>query len=60
MADLSPSTNAPVTAATIVSAVGLVLAAFTSLSPEQIAAVNAVVGIVAALAVQRFHTLPRP
>lgn len=52
--------NAPVTAASIVAAVGLVLAAFTSLSPEQIAAVNAVVGIVAAVLVQKFHTVPKP
>ena len=60
MADLSPSTNAPVTAAAIVSAVGLCLAAFTEFTPEQVAAVNAVVAIIAGLVLQRFHTDPKP
>lgn len=51
--------NAPVTAASITAASGLVLAAFTSFSTEQVTAVQAVVGIVAALLVQRFHTQPK-
>lgn len=51
--------NTPVTAAAIVSAVGLCLAAFTGLSPEQIAAVNAVVAIVAGVLVQRYGTDPK-
>lgn len=51
--------NAPVTAASIVAAVGLVLANFTDFTAGQIAAVDAVVAIVAALLVQRFHTDPK-
>jgi hypothetical protein len=59
MSNIHPQQNAPVTAASIVAAVALVLAAFTELSAEQVAAVNAVVGIVAAILVQRFHTDPK-
>lgn len=51
--------NAPVTAASIVAAFQLCLAAFTTLDEMQIAALVAVVGIVAALIVQRFHTDPK-
>lgn len=51
--------NAPITAASIVSAFSLCLAAFTNLTAEQVTALNAVVAIVAAVAVQRYHTEPR-
>lgn len=51
--------NAPISAAAVVSAVGLVLANFTTFTAGQIAAVNAVVAIVAAVIVQRFGTVPR-
>lgn len=60
MADLTPSQNAPVTAASITAASGLVLAAFTSFTTEQVTATQAVVGILAAVIVQRFSTIPRP
>jgi hypothetical protein len=48
------SNNPPVTAATITAAVLAVLAAFTDLSADQVAAVGACVGIVASLVAQRF------
>ena len=53
------SQNSPVSAAAIVSAVSLCLAAFTSLTAEQVSAVTAVVAIVAAFVVQRFGTDPK-
>lgn len=59
MPNLSPNQNAPVSAATVVAAVGLLLAAFTTLSAQQVTAVNAAVGIFAAVLVQRFGTVPR-
>jgi hypothetical protein len=59
MADVSPGTNAPVTAAVITAAIGGVLAAFTSLDAEQVAAVNAVVLIVAGFVLQKFHVNPK-
>jgi hypothetical protein len=46
--------NPPVTAAGVAAAVGLVLAAFTDFTVDQIAAVNAVVVIVAAFAGTRY------
>ena len=59
MADLSPASNAPVTGASITAAVGGVLVAFTTMSADQVTAVMAVVGIVAAVLVQKFHTDPK-
>ncbi len=55
----APTENAPVTAASIAAAVNLCLASFTSFSAEQIGALNAVIAILAAFAVQRWHTDPR-
>ena len=51
--------NAPVTGASIAAAVGLCLSAFSSLTTVQVTAVLAVVGIVAQLAVQHWHTEPK-
>ena len=51
--------NSPLTAATIVSALVLVLAAFTELSEGQVAAVAAVVSIVAGFVLQRYGTDPK-
>lgn len=60
MADPNPvNQNAPVSAAAISSAIGLCLAAFTDLTVDQVTAVLAVVSIVAAIIVQRYHTEPR-
>lgn len=53
---MNPANNPPVTAATITAAVVGLLAAFTNLSPDQVAAVGAAVGIVAAVIAQRFTT----
>lgn len=53
------SQNTPVTAASIVAAFGGILAAFTGLGVEQVAALQAVVGILAAFAVQRWGTDPK-
>lgn len=53
--------NPPVTAAGLASVVSLLLAAFTGLSPEQVAALTASVALVAAFAASRFTTpLTRP
>jgi hypothetical protein len=54
---LTPAQNPPVTAAGLASVVVLVLAAFTDLTADQIAAVGAAVSLVAAVAAQRF-TVP--
>lgn len=51
--------NAPITAASITAAVALLLANFTTFTASQITALTTVVGIVAAVIVQRFHTEPR-
>lgn len=51
--------NTPITAAAITSAVALCLAAFTSMTAQQITAVNAVVAILAAVLVQRYGTDPK-
>ena len=59
MADLSPASNAPVTAASIVAAAGLCLAAFGDFSAEQVAAVQSVIGIIAAVVLQKFHVNPK-
>lgn len=53
---MNPANNPPVTAATITAAVVGLLAAFTTLSPDQVAAVGAAVGILAAVIAQRFTT----
>lgn len=50
------SQNPPVTAASVTAAVIGILAAFTTLSTDQVAAVGAVVSIVAAFVAQRFTT----
>ena len=52
------SQNPPVTAATVTAAVVGLLAAFTGLDADQLAAIGAAVGIVSAFVAQRF-TLPR-
>ena len=57
---MNPANNPPVTAATITAAVVALLAAFTTLTPEQVAAVGAAVGIIAAVIAQRFTTPWRP
>lgn len=48
--------NPPVTAASITAAVVAILAAFTDLSVEQVAAVGAVISVLAAFVAQRFTT----
>lgn len=53
---LSPSQNPPVSAAAVTAAVIGVLAAFTSLGVDQVAAVGAVVSLVTAAIAQRFTT----
>lgn len=53
------NTNAPVTAAAIVSAAGLLMAAWTDWTALQIESISAVVAILAALAVQHWHTDPK-
>jgi hypothetical protein len=53
---VTPANNPPVTAATITAAVVGLLAAFTTLDTEQVAAIGAAVGIIAAVAAQRFTT----
>lgn len=50
------ASNPPVTAAGLASVVVLVLAAFTSLTADQIAAVAAVCALVAGFAAQHFTT----
>jgi hypothetical protein len=52
--------NTPVTAASVVAAVTLVLAEFTALTEGQISAVTAVVAIVAGFLVQKLGTEPKP
>lgn len=59
MADLTPQSNAPVTGASITAAIGACLVAFTTLTAAQTTAVLGVVGIVAQLAVQHWHTDPK-
>jgi hypothetical protein len=54
------SGNTPITAGAITAAVGGILAAFTELTTDQVAAVVAVVAIVAAVLVQKFGTVPKP
>lgn len=57
---LSPQQNPPVTAAGIVTAFNLVVAAFfTSLDQLQMAALSSVATIVAAFIVQRWFTDPK-
>ena len=51
--------NTPVTAGAITAAVAGVLAAFTTLDVEQVAAITAVVSLVAGFLVQRFGTVPK-
>lgn len=51
--------NAPVTSASFAAAVGAVLAAFTEMTGDQVAAVIGIVGIVGALVVQHWHTDPK-
>lgn len=51
---MNPANNPPLTAAGIASVVGLLLAAFTTLGPEQVAAVTAAVSLVAAFVASRF------
>lgn len=53
---MNPASNPPVTAATVTAAIVGLLAAFTTLGADQLAAVGAAVGIVAAIAAQRFTT----
>lgn len=57
---MNPANNPPVTAATITAAVVGLLAAFTNLSPDQVAAIGAAVGVIAAVVAQRFTTPYRP
>lgn len=57
---MAPSNNPPVTAATFTAAIVGLLAAFTTLGADQLAAIGAAVGIVAAIAAQRFTTPYRP
>ena len=54
--NLTPAQNPPVTAAGVASVATLLLAAFTSLSADQIAAVGAAVSLLAAFVAQRFTT----
>lgn len=51
--------NAPITAVGLVQAAMLVVAAFTTFSDVQITALNTFLSVVAAFAVQRFHTDPK-
>jgi hypothetical protein len=51
--------NAPVTGASITAAIGACLVAFTTLTAAQTTAVLGIVGIVAQVLVQRFHTDPK-
>lgn len=53
---MHPRNNPPVTAAGLASTVGLLLAAFTKLNPEQVAAITAAVSLAAAFAASRFTT----
>jgi predicted exporter len=53
---MNPANNPPITAATITAAVVGLLAAFTTLDTEQVAAIGAAVGIIAAVVAQRFTT----
>ena len=53
---MNPANNPPITAATITAAIVGLLAAFTTLGPEQVAAIGAAVGIIAAVVAQRFTT----
>ena len=53
---MTPANNPPVTAATVTAAIVGLLAAFTTLGADQLAAIGAAVGIVAALLAQRFTT----
>ena len=53
---MNPANNPPVTAAGLASVVVLLLAAFTALSPDQVAAVGAAVSLVAAFVASRFTT----
>ena len=53
------SQNTPVTAAAVTSAVGLCLAAFTSLTADQVSAVVAVVALAAGGLVQKLGTDPK-
>ena len=48
--------NPPVTAASVTAAVIGILAAFTALTTDQVAAVGAVVAILAAFVAQRYTT----
>jgi len=57
---VNPANNPPVTAATVTAAIVGLLAAFTTLGADQLAAIGAAVGIVAAIAAQRFTTPYRP
>ena len=57
---MTPANNPPITAATFTAAVVGLLAAFTTLSPDQIAAIGAAVGIIAAVVAQRFTTPYQP
>ena len=57
---MTPANNPPVTAATVTAAIVGLLAAFTTLGADQLAAIGAAVGIVAAIAAQRFTTPYRP
>lgn len=56
MSTLSPAQNPPVSAAAVASAIVGLLAAFTDLDADQLAAIGAVLVIVAALIAQRFTT----
>ena len=53
---MNPANNPPITAATITAAIVGLLAAFTTLGADQLAAIGAAVGIIAAIAAQRFTT----
>ena len=53
---MTPANNPPITAATFTAAIVGLLAAFTTLGADQLAAIGAAVGIVAAIAAQRFTT----
>lgn len=53
---MNPANNPPVTAAGLASVVGLMLAAFTGLTPEQVAAVTAAAALFAAFVASRFTT----
>lgn len=56
MSNLSPAQNPPVTAGAVASAIVGLLAAFTDLTADQLAAVGAALVIVAAVIAQRFTT----